>query len=145
MYVYVVAKYIHTANHLQGSVCVRVCVYFKGFLFQFVIFCFLGILCFHLFHLFHALAFPYQAKKWMDSRRIRIRIHITEVLIVLVSGSVPPIVTINVSDYMNNGLFCQPRSTSAIFYGIVLPDIIGSIIGFSLLFSCIWIIHQVSS
>jgi len=110
----------------------------------FIYFCLLGFWCFHLFHLFHGLAFPYQAKLWMDSRTIRTRFHITEVVIVFVCGIVPPIITIIVSDYQDDGLQCLPKSTSITFYGEVVPCSIAFTIGLLLLFSSLWILRKVS-
>ena len=111
---------------------------------QFGLFCFMGFWCFHLFHLYHGLAFPYQAKQWMDSRLTRNKIHLTEVTIVLVCGVVPPILTISLSNYQDVGLYCLPRSTHLIFYGQVLPCVFGFIIGLSLLFYTLWILRKVS-
>jgi len=106
----------------------------------------MGFWCFHLFHLFHGLAFPYQAKLWMDSRTIKTRFHITEVVIVFVCGIVPPIMTIIVSDYQDSGLaHCLPKSTSIIFYGEVIPYSIAFTIGLLLLFCSLWILRKVSS
>jgi len=111
---------------------------------HFIFFCFLGFWCFHLLHLFHGLAFPYQAKLWMDSRAIRTRFHIMEVVIVFVCGMVVPIITINISNYQDNGVYCSPQSTSIKFYGEVVPYSITFTIGLSLLFCSLWILRKVS-
>ena len=115
-----------------------------GFLLHFGFLSFLGFWCFHLFHLFQGLAYPYQAKHWMDSRKIRTRIHITEVFIVLVLGLLPPIITISVSNYQDDGLFCSPRSVTIMFYGEMVPYVIMGTVGLSLLFCSLWILRKVS-
>ena len=126
-------------------VATYICLLLTGFLLQYTFFCFLGFWCFHLFHLFLYLAFPYEAEQWTKSRKNRRIFHVTEVLIVLVCGLVPPIVTISVSNYQDYGVFCLPQSTSMTFYGQVIPNIVLLIIGLSLLFCSLWILRTVSS
>lgn len=118
-----------------------------GFLLQFLFFCFLGFWCFHLFHLFFCLAFPLKAKQWMESRKIRIKLHITESLAVIACGLVFPTVTKIVSNYQiaNFGVFCLPQPASVTFYGQVVPYLIAFIIGLSLLLCSLWILYKVSS
>ena len=111
---------------------------------QFGFSCSFGFWCFHLFHLFHGLAFPFSAKKWMDTRRIRIKFHITEVVIVLIYGLVPPVVTVILSNYQNNGVNCQCRSAIMLFYSQIVPFSIVFVIGLLLLFCSLWIVRKVS-
>ena len=111
---------------------------------QFTFFCFLGFWCFHLFHLSLALTYPFKAKMWMDSSKIRMKFHITEVAIVFVCGIIPPIITIVLSNYQDNGLFCFPRSTAMFFYGQSLPNTVAFCIGLSLLFYSLWTVRKVS-
>ena len=75
---------------------------------------------------------------------MRRRIHIAEVVIVLVCGLLPPIITISVSNYQDDGLYCSPRSTNIMFYGEMIPYIIMDSIGLSLLFCSLWILRKVS-
>ena len=81
---------------------------------------------------------------WMDSRKIKMKFHITEVIIVLVCGIIPPIMTIGLSNYQDNGLFCLSRSTDMLFYGQTLPYMVAFCIGLSLLFYSLWILRKVS-
>ena len=81
---------------------------------------------------------------WMDSGKIRMKFHITEVAIVFVCGIIPPIITIVLSNYQDNGLLCLPRSTTMLFYGQTLPYIVVFCIGLSLLFYSLWTLHKVS-
>ena len=67
-----------------------------------------------------------------------------EVVIVLACGLLPPIITISISNYQDDGLFCSPRSTNIMFYGEMVPYIITGIIGLSLLFCSLWILRKVS-
>ena len=139
-----ICAHTHTSTHTFMYMCVIEHSISIGYLFHFGFLCFLGYWCFHLFHLFHGLAFPYQAKYWMDSRKIRRRIHITEVFIVLVCGSLPPTVTIIVSDYHYDGVLCSPQSSYVLFYGEALPYIVTFLVGLIFLFSCLWILRNVS-
>jgi len=106
--------------------------------------CFVGFWFFHLFHLFYGLAYPNQAKLWMDSKTIRTRIHITEVLIVVVFAIVLPILTISTSTYRDVGLYCGSQATDLTIYLQIIPFAIITITGLSLLFCCLWILHKVS-
>ena len=115
-----------------------------GFILDFTLSCFMGFWCFHLFHLYLGLAYPYQAKCWMDSRATRMKFHIIEVVIVLVFGIVPPILVISLSNYQDIGLLCSARSTELLFYGETIPCCIVFCIGLSLMFCSLWILREVS-
>ena len=80
----------------------------------------------------------------MDSKRIRTGIHIAEVVIVLLCGLIPPIITIRVSNYHYDGVLCSPESASILFYGETVPYTITFVIGLLFLFSCLWILRKVS-
>jgi len=119
-------------------------MYFIGFILQFGMRCFMGFWFFHLFHLFYGLAYPHQAKLWLDSKTIRTRIHISEVLVVVAFAIVVPVLTISTSTYQDTGLFCGSQETALIIYGEIIPYAIITITGLSLLFCCLWILHKVS-
>ena len=115
-----------------------------GFILHLTFTCFMGFWCFHLFHLFLGLAYPYQAKHWMDSRATRMKFHIIEVVIVLIFGIVPPILVISLSNYQDIGLVCLPRSTDLLFHGETMPCCFVFCIGLSLMFYSLWILRKVS-
>jgi len=119
-------------------------MYFIGFILQFGISCSMGFWFFHLFHLFYGLAYPHQAKLWLDSKTIRTRFHITEVLIVVVFAILLPVLNISTSTYRDVGLYCGSQATDLTIYLQIIPLAIISITGLSLLFSCLWILRKVS-
>ncbi|XP_065910822.1 uncharacterized protein [Dysidea avara] len=69
----------------------------QGFMLQLLYSCFVGFWCFHLLHLFLGLAFPFTIKVWMDSSSRRKKIHITEVVIVVLYGLLSPIIAVSVT------------------------------------------------
>lgn len=119
-------------------------VYFIGFLIFFVYSCFVGFWFFHLLHLFLGLHFPFKMKILLESSSIRNKIHIAEVLIVLVFALLSPIFTIVLSFYRDNGWFCAPQSNDVMFYGVLLPQSLMFSIGLVLLFLCLWTLRKVS-
>ena len=109
-------------------------VYFTGFILQFGYGLFFGFWCFHLFHLFLSLSFPFKTKQLLDSSSHRRMIHITEVTIVLLVSVIPPIITLIVSQYESNGYYCFPQSPTVLFYGEILPSMLKLCIGLVLIF-----------
>ena len=119
-------------------------VYFIGFLSLLVYSSFVGFWFFHLLHLFLGLHFPFKMKILLESSSVRKRFHIAEVLTVLVFALLPPIFTIVLSFYRDNGWFCAPQSNDVIFYGALLPQGLMFLIGLVLLFLCLWTLRKVS-
>ena len=106
--------------------------------------CFVGFWCFHLLHLFLGLAFPFTIKLWMDSSSRRKKIHITEVVIVVLYGLLSPIIAVSVTKQQDSGSICLPQSNSVAFYGGLLPNIALFCIGLVFIFSSLWILQKVS-
>jgi len=126
-------------------ICIYIFVYcILGFMLQFVYLCFLGFWCFHLLHLFLGLAFPYKAKLWLDSSSRRAKIHIFEVVLVMLYGLSFPIIILTGSDYSYNGSSCAARSLDFLIYGELLPEIALFCFGLVLLFTSLWILRRVS-
>jgi len=130
--------YVHTVHVTNNN------IHFIGFIVIFGINCSIGFHFFHIFHLFYGLAYPHQAKLWMDSKTIRTRIHITEVLIVVVFAIVLPVLTISTSTYRDTGLFCASQATDLTIYLQIIPYAIIMTTSLSLLFCCLWMLHKVS-
>ncbi|XP_065911428.1 uncharacterized protein [Dysidea avara] len=105
----------------------------QGFLLHFIYNCFMGFWCFHLFHLFFGLVFPFKMKMLLDSSSRRRRVLMTEVVTVVLLSSVPPIVTISVSKYSLAAYYCFPTPIAAVFYGHLLPLLFLFCIGLILL------------
>ena len=115
-----------------------------GFLILFAYSCFVGFWFFHLLHLFLGLRFPFKMKTLLDSSSIRLKIHLTELVIVLLLGLLSPILTISLSFNRDSGWFCTPQSNDVVFYGIMLPQVLMFLIGLVLLFLSLWILRRVS-
>ena len=83
-------------------------------------------------------------KTLLDSSSIRLKIHLTELMIVLLLGLLSPILTISLSFNRDSGWFCTPQSNDVVFYGVMLPQILMFLIGLVLLFLSLWILRRVS-
>ncbi|XP_065911528.1 uncharacterized protein [Dysidea avara] len=112
----------------------------QGFMLQFLYSCFVGFWCFHLLHLFLGLTFPFTIKVWMDSSSCRKKIHITEVVIVILYGLLSPIIAVSVTKQTPSGIMCLPQSNSVEFYGYLLPNIALFCIGLVFIFTSWWIL-----
>ena len=104
----------------------------------------MGFWCFHLLHLFLGVAFPFTTKAWMDSSSCRKKIHITEVVIVVLYGLLSPIIAVSVTKQHFTGIRCLPQSNSVEFYGGLLPNIALFCIGLMFIFTSWWILLKVS-
>jgi len=105
---------------------------------------FTGFWFFHLLHLFLGLAFPFTMQVWMKSLSYRKKIHITEVVIVVLYGILSPIIAVSTTKEQDNGSFCVPQSNSVAFYGALLPNIALFCIGLVVLFMSLRILRKVS-
>ena len=115
-----------------------------GFILQMLYSCFMGFWCFHLLHLFLGLAFPFTMKVWLKSSSHRKKIHITEVVIVVLYGLSSPVIAVSVTKQQENGSICVPESNSVAFYGGLLPNIAAFCIGLLVLFMSLRILRKVS-
>ena len=108
----------------------------------------IGFLIFHLSHLLHTLIRPFRAQILMKSVWFTRIAHITEVLIVLICGSLPSIVLFGISSYGYSGFppLCYSRNPVVLFYTLILPVSIGSTVILCLLLASIWIllVHKVT-
>ena len=117
---------------------------FTGFTTQLVFAWFTGFWVFHVFHLFLSLMYPFRVKEMMDCKIFQRKVHFTEVMIVLLFGSVVPILTISLSEYKHGGLNCSPQSQTVLFYAGLIPVLLIDIIGLLLLLGSFWILRRVS-
>jgi len=115
-----------------------------GFTTQLVTAWFTGFWVFHVFHLFLSLMCPFRVKEIMNNKILRRKVHFTEVMIVLLFGSVVPILTISLTKYQDAGSKCTPQSQSVLFYAGLIPVLLAYIIGLSLLLGSFWILRRVS-
>lgn len=116
-----------------------------GFILHAGILYFVGIWLFHLSHLLFALAFPIKAKNFMMDHSTTC--HITEVIIILVLGSLPGAIIVGTSKYHINSFppeFCIPGNLSVFFHSFELPVAIGATVGLSMSFTAFWILRRVS-
>jgi len=138
-----------TFCQIQGryTLLIAMCIgmlFLAGFTTQLAIACFTGFWVFHVFHLFLSLMWPFKVKEMMESKILRRKVHFTEVMIVLLFGSVVPILTISLSEYQDSGLMCFPRPQNVLFYAGLIPILLAYIIGLSLLLGSFWILRRVS-
>jgi len=83
-------------------------------------------------------------KVWLKSSSHRKKIHITEVVIVVLYGLLSPIIAVSITKEQDNGSFCVPQSNSVAFYGGLLPNIAVFCIGLVFLFMSLRILRKVS-
>ena len=139
-----------TFCQIQGWYILLLSVYINGmllligFTIQLVIAWFTGFWVFHVFHLFLSLMYPFRVKEMMDSNMFRRKVHLTEVMIVVSFGFVVPVLTISISQYWDNGLYCSPQSQEVLFYAGLIPGLLIYITGLTLLFGSFWILRRVS-
>ena len=121
-------------------------IYNVGFLIQFLYSCFVGFWCFHLLHLFLSLVFPFKTKLWLDSLSYRRKIHLIEVIFVMLFGLLYPTIAISATkpQYYYNGWYCAAVSAPIVFYGGILPRLVVFCIGLIFLFTSLWILRKVS-
>ena len=119
---------------------------FAGFIVQLLYSCFEGFWFFHLLHLFLSLVYPFKTKLWLDSPSRRHRIHLIEVIIVMLFGLLYPVITISTAkpQYYYNGWYCAAVSATVAFYGGIVPRLVVFCIGLIILFSSLWILRKVS-
>jgi len=115
-----------------------------GFIIHLVFSWFVGFWCFHTFHLFLSLVFPFRVKQLMKSAVFRRKVHLTEVVVVLLVGFPAPIITLAISKYQDNGWYCSPQSQEVVFYGGIAPGVLVFVIGLALLFGSFWVLRRVS-
>jgi len=135
--------YIRQSTSAHGITITYMCMS-VGFILQMLYSCFMGFWCFHTIHLFLGLSFPFKMEILMKSSSKRKKIHITEVVIVLLYGLSSPIIAVSVTKHQNNGSICVPQSNSVTFYGEILPNIAVLCIGVVILFMSLWILRKVS-
>ena len=119
---------------------------FAGFVLHSGILYFLGFWLLHLAHLFFALAFPFKAKKFTSNHGRTV--HIVEVTVIIVLGSLPGVIVLSISHYRFDRLppdLCIPDDPTVFFYCFSLIVAIGSTIGLAMLFSTFIIIRRVST
>ena len=101
----------------------------------------------HLAHLFFAIAFPFKTRRFMADHAKTT--HVIEMIIILVLGSLPSIITINISGYQFSEFLpymyvCTSRDRDVFFYTFLLPIVIGATIGLPMLFTTFWLLRRVS-
>ena len=72
------------------------------------------------------------------------KVHIVEVLMVLLFALLSPTFTVSLSFYRDTGLFCTSQSNDVAFYGVLLPLVLMFLIGIVLMFLSFWILRRVS-
>ena len=81
-----------------------------------------------------------------DHSRLKIA-HAAELIIVLVLGLIPGVIIVSTSKYQIDGFLpdlCAPSRRDVLFYTLLLPIVIGSTIGLTMLFTAFWILRRVS-
>jgi len=115
-----------------------------GFVGQLVTTWFAGFWVLYVFHLFLSLVYPFRVKEMMDSKMFRRKAHLIEVTIVVFLGSVIPILTILLSEYLDDGVYCIPQSPEVLFYVGVIPILLVCLVGLTLLLGSFQILRRVS-
>ena len=116
-----------------------------GFVLQSGALIFFGVWVIHLFHLLYGLLFPIRAMQLSNSKKFQRYVHLTEVLVVLVCGLLPSVITVSTSGYQYTGFrnVCTSRLHEVFFYTLMLPMSIEATFGLSMLLICLWILCKV--
>lgn len=106
---------------------------------------FFGFWVFHLFHLLHSLIYPLKAQNLLKSKRFRRYVHLIEVLVILVCGLLPSIITVSTSGYQYSGFppVCTNEIPEVFFYTLIFPICIEATIGLCMLLISLWILRKV--